>query len=464
MSESQTHVEWRSLPVFRTMSPEALDELAEGLVLVAFADGETILRQGDEGHEMYLLEEGVVSVHMAQPDGEFFETRLQAPALFGEMSLVTQSARNATVKAHGAVKCMALGQEDFADLVADDPAVAAFLTEAVGQRLLEANTIREVGKYRVTGRLGSGGAATVFEAIQPELGQPVALKMLSHSLALNKAFVERFRAEAKLVAGLRHDHVVQVLDTEQAWGTHFIVMERLTGHLIEDFVQAQTSLAWDTIRQILIEVCEALQFAHERGLLHRDIKPSNVFFNADRRAKILDFGIAVEVGSKEGAKGQRLGTPYYMSPEQILGWELDGRADLYGVGVMAFELITHRLPFYGETVREVMMQHLQGTFPSPRAFRRDVPDDLVAFIARATAKHPDDRYDSCAAAAKELRTAAELPLVENFDMLGLAISFHPSRREQVLGAVRVLEEELSGMTGVKLGHWSTPGSGASSED
>jgi len=446
------------------MSPVALDELAEVLRAVSFADGDEILHQGDDGHEMFLLEQGSVLIHMDQPEGEPFQTVLQAPAIFGEMSLVTRSPRTATVSAQGPVVCMALGQEDFGRVVTEDPAVAAFLTEAVGQRLLEANTIREVGKYRVTGRLGSGGAATVFEAIQPELGQPVALKMLSHSLALNEGFVERFRAEAKLVAGLRHDHVVQVLDTEHAWGTHFIVMERLTGNLIEDFVEAGTRLEWDTVRQILIEVCEALQFAHEKGLLHRDIKPSNVFFNADRRAKILDFGIAVEVGNKGDSSGQRLGTPYYMSPEQILGWELDGRADLYGTGVMAFELITLRLPFYGDTVREVLSQHLKAPFPDPRAYRRDMPDDLVAFIAKATAKHPDDRYASCGEAAQALRTAAERPLVEHFDLLGLAISYHPSRRERVQEAVAALEAELTGVTGVKLGRWTVPGTDTGFED
>jgi CRP-like cAMP-binding protein len=461
MPTSDSHQVWRSLPVFRTMSPVALEELTEVLTAVSFADGDEILRQGDDGHEMFLLEQGSVLIHMEQPDEAPFQTVLQAPAIFGEMSLVIQAPRTATVSAQGPVVCMALSQEAFDRVVAQDPAVAAFVTEAVGQRLLEANTIRQVGKYRVTGRLGSGGAATVFEAIQPELGQPVALKMLSHSLALNEGFVERFRAEAKLVAGLRHDHVVQVLDTEQAWGTHFIVMERLTGNLIEDFVADGIRLAWDTVRQILIEVCEALQFAHEKGLLHRDIKPSNVFFNADRRAKILDFGIAVEVGD---SSGQRLGTPYYMSPEQILGWELDGRADLYGTGVMAYELITLRLPFYGETVREVLSQHLKTPFPDPRSFRRNMPDDLVMFIAKATAKHPDDRYASCGEAAKALRTAAERPLVEHFELLGLAISYHPSLRERVEAAVTVLEAELNGVTGVKLGRWNVPGTDTPTQD
>ncbi len=459
MAASDAYKEWRCLPVFRTMGPVALDELHEVLRPVHFADGQDILHQGDDGHEMFLLEQGSVRVHLQQPDSAQFETVLHAPALFGEMSLVTQAPRTATVTAQGPAVCLALGQEDFAQVVAEDPAVAAFLTEAVGRRLLEADSIREVGKYRVTGRLGSGGAATVFEAIQPELGQPVALKMLSHSLALNEGFVERFRAEAKLVAGLRHDHVVQVLDTEHAWGTHFIVMERLTGNLVEDFVDAGTRLEWDTIRQILIEVCEALQFAHDRGMLHRDVKPSNVFFTADRRAKILDFGIAVEVGNRGDDHGQRLGTPYYMSPEQILGWELDGRADLYGTGVMAFELITHRLPFYGETVRELLGQHLKAPFPDARAYRRDVPEDLIDFIAHATAKHPDDRYASCGAAAQALRTAQERPLVQHFDLLGLAVSYHPSRRQVVERAVEELEQTLTGITGVKLGRWNVPGSG-----
>ena len=451
MSASRhSKLRWPRLPVFRTMSLEALDELADVLEERVYTDGQVILSQGDEGDEMFLLEEGTVEIHKHQNDGDDFRINLEAPAVFGEMALVTHAARTATVRAAGTIRCLRLERLDFNRMVAQDPMVAVFLTESVGQRLLEADSIQEVGKYVITGRLGSGGAATVFEGIQAELGKPVALKMLSHSLVLQTGFAERFKAEAKLVAGLRHDHVVEVIDTESAWGTHFIVMERLTGNLLEEFVEQQTVLEWATIRQVLVEVCEALQFAHDRGLLHRDIKPSNVFFTADRRAKILDFGIAVEVGRSGDDSGQRLGTPYYMSPEQILGWELDGRADLYATGVMAYELATGRLPFYGDTLRELLGRHLKEPFPDARAVRPDIPEDLLEFIRVTTAKHPDDRYPTCGEAAHELRVAAEHPLVEHMDLLSLAISYHPSRSKQVEAALDRLGTELGALSGVKL--------------
>ena len=441
---------WRTLDVFRTMSNEDLDELEQMLDLQVFGPGQVLMHQGDPGDEMFLLDQGRVQVVVSQEEGPGFQVLVDAPAVIGEMALVTHAPRSATVTAVEEARCLRLMRDQFERMVAKNPMVAVFLTEAVGQRLLETDSITSVGKYRIVRRIGSGGAATVFEAIQPDLAQPVAVKMLSHSLVMHPGFAEQFKREAKMAAGLRHDHVVQVLDTEHAYGTHFIIMERLNGNLLEDLIAERGRLRPTMARQVLIEVLSALEFAHGQGLLHRDIKPSNVFFTSDRRAKILDFGIAVQVDEASNPDGQRLGTPYYMSPEQILRRSMDGRSDLYQVGVMAYEMVTGKVPYDSDDLKTLLLKHLKSPVPDPRTIQADVPEDLAHFIMRAMAKHPDDRFTSCGRAADYLRIAQELPLVRKLDLTSVSIQFHPVRREKVERALAELEERLSGMEGITL--------------
>ncbi len=450
MSNGQNIPHWSLLDIFQAMSSDAIAGLDQVMAEQAFAPGEVIIQQGDPGDEMFILDEGAIRIEITD-DGEVqFETHLEAPAVFGEMALVTKDVRSASVVASTRARCKRLDRAGFNQLVADQPAVASFLTEAVGRRLLETDGITSVGKYRITGRLGSGGAATVFEGVQPELGQKVALKMLSHSLVSHPSMADKFKREAQLIAGLKHDHVVRVIDTEAAYGTHFIIMERLRGTLLEEMIDPEVPMAFDTIRKILIEVCSALEFAHDHGLLHRDIKPSNVFFTSSRRAKILDFGIAVETNDPDSRPTERLGTPYYMAPEHILGRTLDRRSDLYSVGIMAYELVTAEVPFDGATLPELLRKHLTTPMPDPRLRRPDLADDLWEFILRATAKHPDDRFVTCGEAVDFLSEAAELPVVQRLDLVTIAISHHPRHRERVAHAIEQLRAQLSHIVGVSM--------------
>jgi len=442
---------WADLELFRGMTDDAIVKLREAMESVDFAPGEVILRQGDEGGDMYLLDQGSVkvSVHGAMHDTSF-ERTLTAPALFGEMSLVTRVPRTATVTAEDKVRCLRVTTRGFDELVRRNPAVSMFLTRAVGERLLEAESIQHVGKYKVVGRLGAGAVATVFEAIHPGLQRPVALKMLSHALVYHPRFAQQFQQEAQLVAQLDHDHIVRVFDTEAAYGTHFIVMEKLSGLTLDDLVRNGTRLAWGAVRRIIREIALALEYSHQRGLLHRDIKPSNVFLTEeDRRVKLLDFGIAVSA-AHSGGTGGMLGTPYYMSPEQIQSRLLDGRSDLYSLGVLAYELITHEVPFDADTVEDLMHKHLTQATPDPRLLVADVPADLVEFIAKATAKKPDDRFASCADAVRFLQLATELPVVHRIELTTLAISYHPSRRAMVAEALEALKQRLVDTPGIAL--------------
>ena len=453
---------WSRLEVFRGVHRNAIDALAASSQGLTFEPGAPLLRQGEPGDSMYLLEEGTVRVAVRGDNGEtYFELDLIAPAMFGEMALFTSEPRSASVTAKTKVRVLEVGRKAFTDLMARHGQVGNVLTRIVGDRLLEASSIRRVGKYEVQGRIGAGAVATVFSAIHPQLGKEVALKMLSHGLVYHPGFAEQFKAEARIVAGLSHEHIVRVLDTEHAYGTDFIVMEKLTGVMLEELIENQQRLAWGAIRRILKEVALALAYSHGRGLLHRDVKPSNVFLTEDRRAKLLDFGIAVAVESSATRGGHLLGTPYYMSPEQIRGEKLDGRTDLYSLGIMAYELCTCQVPFDGETLEDLLHNHQVADTPDPRKLAPDIPEDLAQFIRVATAKQRDDRFPSCEAAARFLQTAAELPMVHKLELSTLAISYHPSRRRQVADALRELHGKLTNVTGVSLlyGHQASTKAG-----
>lgn len=443
---------WANLELFTNMGLSAIESLRDAMTPVVFQPGDILMSQGDAGDCMYLLDSGSVriSARMSLSDTNF-ERHMAAPAIVGEMALVARAPRTATVVAEAVTRCLRLSAEQFSQLVERNRYVAEFLTRAVGERLLESGAIHHVGKYQVLGRLGAGAAATVFEAIHPGLQASVALKMLSHGLVHTKEFTDQFRREAQLVAGLNHDHVVRVLDTEEAYGTHFIVMEKLTGLTLDQLIRNETRQAWGAIRRILREISGALAYSHERGLLHRDIKPSNVFLTEeDRRVKLLDFGIAVLADASAHTSGHLLGTPYYMSPEQIAGRKLDGRSDLYSLGILAYELITFQVPFDADNIEDLMYKHLNAPTPDPRLLVPDTPADIVEFILRATAKRPAERFGSCAEAVAFLQLASDLPVVHRIELSTVAISYHPSRRQLVSEALDELRQRLGGLDGVTL--------------
>lgn len=438
---------WAELPLFAGMSAAALAQFRAAMEVIDFADGATFIRQGESGEDMYVLESGSARVTVRNDDDAVvFEKVVAAPAIFGEMALITHAPRTATLTVVGGARCLRIDKEVVLELFAREPDTAVFLTRLVGERLMEAGGIRRVGKYEVIGRLGAGGVATVFEAKHPDLGTPVALKMLSHALVFHAGFAEHFAEEARLVAGLQHDNIVRVMDTEQAYGTHFIVMEKLTGTLLEDLIYSEQTIEWQNCRRILREICEALAYSHDKGFIHRDIKPENVFMLTDGRVKLMDFGIATKGGA--GDTGKVLGTPYYMSPEQICGQPVDGRSDLYSLGILAYELVTRDVPFDADSIDGLFACHIRKPLPDPRREVADLPDDLHEFIMRATRKKPEDRFADCGEAAAYLKAAAEVPVLDRFGMTTISVTYHETRSAQINEIMAEAEERLRGLTGV----------------
>lgn len=444
---------WRGLTVFEGIGQDVLDQLEAAMDPVSYAPDEVLIRQGDLGDEMFLVTEGSVRVVANRTmAGTRFELDLKAPALVGEMAVITREPRTATVMALTRTKGLRIGRAAFEALIATYPRVARFLTAVVGRRLMEAKTIVQVGKYRIIKRLGSGTQATVFEAEQENLGRIVALKMLSHDIiAGHPEFARKFEEEARVIARLDHPNIVRVFDTVEAFGTRFIVMERLKGATLSELIDAGADLGWDAIRIILREILLALDSSHREGLLHRDVKPSNVFLTADRKVKILDFGLAVEdhVGRLGFTRLQ--GTPLYMAPEQIAGQPIDGRADQYAAGILAFHLVTGDVPFRSTDIEGVLKAQLLSPVPEVKRLVADVPADIAAFIRRATSKDLRQRFPNCGEAARFLGAEPEdAALDPGAPVATMMVSYPPDLRDEVELIIGRLTDELAIIPGVDV--------------
>jgi len=385
------------LEVFSNLSPLALQELSEEADEKIYHAGDLLIKKGDEGDCMFLIVEGEVEVPFFEMGDQKISVKLGEGQIVGEMALLTGEPRVVDVIAFSEVRCLVFKKDEVEALMRKHPEVGRFLTTILGKRLMESGKIQSVGKYTITGQLGKGGMAIVFEGVHPTLGRSVAIKMLSHELVYHENFANQFRVEAQTLAKLRHPNIVEIYDTDEKYATFFIVMEKLVGKDLDVIIRERGRLSPVETRKIVIQLASALKAAHNYGIVHRDVKPSNLIMTEEGEVKLMDFGIAIENKVKEDEKGDRnvvMGTPAFMPPEQIRGKATDARADIYATGVMAYNMLTGEVPFRGP-VKEVMKRQLKEEIPSPRAKVSNVPDDLVEFIARACAKKPEDRFQNC---------------------------------------------------------------------
>ncbi|HMP07905.1 MAG TPA: serine/threonine-protein kinase, partial [Lacipirellulaceae bacterium] len=246
-------------------------------------------------------------------------------------------------------------------------------------------TGRELGDYRVLRRLGAGGMAEVYLAEQRSLSRQVALKVLPPALACNGAYVDRFLNEARAAAALVHANIVQIYEVGQADGVHFIAQEYVRGKNLGDVLKRQSSLQPGTVLDVLRQVAAGLCKAAEAGIVHRDIKPENILLGTAGEVKVADFGLArVQTADAKSLTeaGVAMGTPLYMSPEQIEGRAVDARSDIYSLGVTCYHLLAGVPPHTGETALAIAVQHLSSAPLPLENARPDVPSGLARVIHR----------------------------------------------------------------------------------
>src|SRR5271155_591138 len=241
------------------------------------------------------------------------------------------------------------------------------------------NTSRVLsGRYELSHLVARGGMAEVYRARVQLLARPVALKVLFPELSADRSFVERFRREAQAAANLSHPNIVPVFDWGESEHTYFIVMEYVDGEPLSSIIRTEGPLEPSQAASISADIAKALSYAHRHGVVHRDIKPGNVLITADGQVKVTDFGIARAIGADEQITqtGLVMGTATYFSPEQAQGLEVDGRSDIYSLGVVLYEMLTGRPPFAGESPVSIAYQHVREQAPTPRSINPAVPAGL----------------------------------------------------------------------------------------
>jgi serine/threonine protein kinase len=249
-----------------------------------------------------------------------------------------------------------------------------------------------LGQYRLTKELGKGGFATVYRALQPALNRHVAIKILHPEYVRDQRALRRFKREALAVARLNHPNIVTVFDYGEHEGRAYLVMEYIEGSTLKGRLGKPVS--YTAALELVTAVASALDYAHSKGLVHRDIKPANILFTNEGRIVLSDFGIVRLADDQSSLTRGVIGTPYYMSPEQALGREVDGRSDLYSLGVVLFEMLTGRVPFKGESPIATLSMHASLPVPSARELNTSLTAGIDRVSRIALAKTPDERFQN----------------------------------------------------------------------
>jgi len=276
-----------------------------------------------------------------------------------------------------------------------------YLTRSQAERLKK--TVREsktadhqIPGYKILGKLGAGAMAVVYKGRQLSLNRMVAIKVLPKRFTENPEYVERFYKEGQAAGKLNHPNIVQAIDVGEAGGYHYFVMEYVEGKTLADDLTAGKVFDEHEALEIIIQVAHALAHAHARGLIHRDVKPKNIMIGNDGAVKLADMGLARETTDIEAAQteaGKAYGTPYYISPEQIRGRvDIDGRADIYGLGATFYHMVTGRVPFMADDSAEVMKKHLRDPLVPPDHINTSLSAGVSEVIEIMMAKHRENRY------------------------------------------------------------------------
>ena len=258
-------------------------------------------------------------------------------------------------------------------------------------------------RYQIIAKLGEGGMGSVFKARDLELDEVVALKMIRPELLTNPDIVKRFKRELQLARGINHDNVIRIHDLGEIDGIKYISMKYVEGETLDLFLRRLGRLSMDQVLAIARQICQALRAAHAQGIVHRDLKAQNVMIDGRGRAVVIDFGIARSLESASTTRtGILLGTPDYISPEQIYGGEATPRTDIYSLGVLLYQMATGSLPFRGETPVVKLQQHLSAEPAPPSRSNPALPRALDKLILKCLSKKPEKRYASIDDILREL--------------------------------------------------------------
>lgn len=252
-------------------------------------------------------------------------------------------------------------------------------------------------RYRILARIGVGGMAVIYKAQDTLLDRYVAIKVLKEEFVHNEQFLKKFKREAQAAARLTHTNIVNVFDVGEEDGLHYIVMELVEGKTLKEYIEERGCLTWKETLSIVLQTASALDAAHKNNIIHRDIKPQNILMSEEGVPKVTDFGIAKAVTSSTvTSSGDAMGSVHYISPEQARGGFVDERSDLYSLGIMMYEMLTGMLPYVGDTVVSIAIQHIQSHVLQIENVTPNIPQAVADVANKLTMKHPEKRYQNAA--------------------------------------------------------------------
>ena len=274
-------------------------------------------------------------------------------------------------------------------------------------------------RYEILGKVGAGGMSDVYKAKDLTLGRFVAIKVLKAEFSEDINFVTKFRSEAQAAAGLEHPNIVNIYDVGSENGLHYIVMEYVEGITLKTYIEKKGQLSFKEAVSIAIQVGRGIEAAHNKNIVHRDIKPQNIMISTEGKVKVTDFGIA-RAATSNTISSDVMGSVHYSSPEQARNGFVDGKSDIYSLGIVMYEMVTGRVPFDGDTTVAVAIQHLQEEIVPPSVYAPNLPISMEKIILKCTQKNPDRRYASMTALLADLRKALISPNEDFVVMVPLA--------------------------------------------
>ena len=452
---------FRSTNLIKSVPPEAVCPLLNNMVLKQVKAGERFIHQGNPGDTVYLIQSGICAV-LVEKDGQLSAVaRLRKGDLVGEMAILTGENRSAHVEAETDMRLWMLEKDNFEKLAGDYSELRIFLTDLMTS-WIDARTVtapRRIGKYLITDIIGNGGYSIVYKGIHDHLNMNVAIKMMKHDMAMDPDFLATFHEEAKTIARFNHENIVNVYDIEECFQTVFIIMEHLEGRSLRTELNSLLRLPPVQVVHYLLQVCNGLNYAHKRGIIHQDIKPGNIFVLPGGRAKILDFGLACRCGSE----GQFIGTPYYMSPEQIECRQIDERTDIYALGIMAYELLCGKRPYPEDDPHLMLDLHVEKDIPDPTEAIPDLPEELRVFILKACDRNPERRYRNIPEMLEDLQAlAAHFDLPNHEPKTGgrkrtsIFLSYDDSEQPSVNQIIKEFKDRIDQIDGVEMYYSGDP--------
>lgn len=263
-------------------------------------------------------------------------------------------------------------------------------------------------RYEIVSKIGAGGMSDVYKAKDHVLGRFVAIKVLKTEFSEDRGFVAKFRTEAQSAAGLEHPNIVNIYDVGSEEGLHYIVMEYVEGITLKTYIEKKGQLSFKEAVSIAIQVARGIEAAHNKQIIHRDIKPQNIMISTEGKVKVMDFGIA-RAASSNTVSSDVMGSVHYSSPEQARNGFVDGRSDIYSLGIVMYEMVTGRVPFDGDTTVAVAIQHLQEEMTPPSVYAKNLPISMEKIILKCTQKNADRRYQTIGDLLADLRRSLVHP-------------------------------------------------------